>query len=344
MRCDECLAVIEDYTYGELDEQTADHVAAHTAACAACACACEALSREQAIYSLYERDIEVTPALWNIVRARINEEKIAPRPGPLSRLRESLIAAGAIFALPRLTPALAAVLALFVIGITAGVVKYRSQRNSETETPIVAHNENESSTDEKAVREINGATDRIEEESAVKAALQSSDVPDNQQMTAAVATVNKEKIKRVKRKGNAYAAPPNTSTRDDGTEPFDAASVDAGVHSALTDHNEAEIASHIEKAQILLRSFRNVRFAEDETPIGDIAYEKRLSRTLLNDNIVLRRDAETEGNLPAEEVLGSLEPFLLDIANLQDNPSRDAVRMIKQRMEKKEIIASLQVH
>jgi hypothetical protein len=100
---------------------------------------------------------------------------------------------------------------------------------------------------------------------------------------------------------------------------------------------------HFEKAQILLRSFRN----SDTSSEGfndDLAHEKLQSKSLLYTNILLRRDAETNGNLPAEDVLGSLEPVLLDIANLPDKPSPDEVRSIKDRIHKMEIIAVLQVY
>jgi hypothetical protein len=48
--------------------------------------------------------------------------------------------------------------------------------------------------------------------------------------------------------------------------------------------------------------------------------------------------------MPAEELLGSLEPFLLDIANLPDRPSNGDVRSIKERMQKKEIVSALQIY
>jgi hypothetical protein len=104
-----------------------------------------------------------------------------------------------------------------------------------------------------------------------------------------------------------------------------------------------ETARHIERAQLLLRSFRNTRDSGAQ-PDPDIAYEKQRSRGLLYKNILLRRDAEAKGNMPAEELLGSLEPFLLDIANLPDRPSNDDVRSIKERMQKKEIVSALQVY
>jgi hypothetical protein len=106
---------------------------------------------------------------------------------------------------------------------------------------------------------------------------------------------------------------------------------------------DVETARHIERAQLLLRSFRNTRDSSAQ-PDPDLSYEKQRSRGLLYKNILLRRDAEAKGNMPAEELLGSLEPFLLDIANLPDRPSNDDVRSIKERMHKKEIVSALQVY
>jgi len=106
---------------------------------------------------------------------------------------------------------------------------------------------------------------------------------------------------------------------------------------------DAEIARHIERSQVLLRSFKNTR--DDEKQIDpEILYEKQQSRTLLYKNVLLRRDAEAKGNMPVEELLGGLEPFLLDIANLPDKPSNEDVRTIKERMQKKEIISALQIY
>jgi hypothetical protein len=104
-----------------------------------------------------------------------------------------------------------------------------------------------------------------------------------------------------------------------------------------------ETARHIERAQLLLRSFRNTRDAGPQ-PDADLSYEKQGSRELLYKNVLLRRDAEAKGNLPVEELLGSLEPFLLDIANLPDKPSGNDVRSIKERMQKKEIVSALQIY
>ena len=135
------------------------------------------------------------------------------------------------------------------------------------------------------------------------------------------------------------APPPNE--RDD----LDQWIAGTGGHSLPTDPGvfDAGLVRHFERAQMLLRSFRNSD-SSTRAFASDLAYEKRQSKSLLYKNILLRRDAENSGNLPAEEVLGSLEPVLLDIANLPDRPSPDDVRSIKERIHKKEIIGVLQVY
>src|SRR5215470_16741544 len=103
-----------------------------------------------------------------------------------------------------------------------------------------------------------------------------------------------------------------------------------------------ETIRHFEKAQLMLRSFRNASAAKSFAET-DLAYERQISRRLLTKNILLRRDAEMKGNLPAEEALSSLEPFLLDIANLPDKPSSGELGGIRERLQRKELIASLQI-
>ena len=106
---------------------------------------------------------------------------------------------------------------------------------------------------------------------------------------------------------------------------------------------DVETARHLEQAQMLLRSFKNVSL-DGENSFVDASYEKERSRAILQKNVLLRRNAEAKGNLPAQELLGSLEPLLLDIANLPDRPSEEDVRPVKERIQKTEIIATLQVY
>lgn len=96
---------------------------------------------------------------------------------------------------------------------------------------------------------------------------------------------------------------------------------------------------HAEQAQQLLRAFRNA----DAGAGVDLAYERGRSQELLYQNILLRREAASRGNVAVESVLGSLEPILVDIANLSDRPAREDVRTISERMKKKDIVAQLQI-
>lgn len=104
-----------------------------------------------------------------------------------------------------------------------------------------------------------------------------------------------------------------------------------------------ETSKHFEKSQMLLRAFRNVA-ASDGADSVDVSYEKEQSKNLLYRNILLRRDAEAKRNMPMEDVLGSLEPLLLDIANLPNTASREEISAIKERMQKRDIVTTLQVY
>lgn len=111
--------------------------------------------------------------------------------------------------------------------------------------------------------------------------------------------------------------------------------------AALTAEDPATV-QHIERAQRLLRSFRNSSPVNDAN--FDLAYEKKQARQLMSNNILLRREAETRGDWPTEEILSSLESLLLDIGNLPKRPTAEDVTPIKERMEKKEIVARLQLY
>ena len=109
------------------------------------------------------------------------------------------------------------------------------------------------------------------------------------------------------------------------------------------DIDEQETARHIEQTENLLRSIRNVPITDSDEEI-DITYDKQLSRRLLNENVVLRRDAEMKAKFPTKTLLTDLEPFLIDIANLPDRARPEDLRAIKERVQKTEIVAALLVY
>ncbi len=207
---------------------------------------------------------------------------------------------------------LAAVAAAILI-VLAGLWMFKVHNKSVT-TPI------ESATTDRP-------DERDKKQSAAPAAKETENVA-----TVAVATKAPRKIHR---KASA-------ETHADNSRHVDSDLV-AERQPMINPFIDIETARHIERAQLLLRSFRNTSdFGSQPDP--DLSYEKQQSRGLLYKNILLRRDAEAKGNMPAEELLGSLEPFLLDIANLPDRPSNGDLRSIKERMQKKEIVSALQIY
>jgi len=121
-----------------------------------------------------------------------------------------------------------------------------------------------------------------------------------------------------------------------GTDNSDVLSSDL----AYLDVDEQDTALHIERSKILLRSIKNVQISDTDDEI-DVTYDKALSRRLLNENVVLRRDAEMKAKFPTKTLLADLEPFLIDIANLPDRARPEDVRVIKERVQKTEIVAAL---
>lgn len=109
---------------------------------------------------------------------------------------------------------------------------------------------------------------------------------------------------------------------------------------AYLDIDDQDTANHLEQTQNLLRSIRNVTVSEGEEEI-DVTYDKALSQRLLNENVVLRRDAEMKAKFPTKTLLADLEPLLIDIANLPDHARPEEVRAIKERVDKTEIVAAL---
>jgi len=126
------------------------------------------------------------------------------------------------------------------------------------------------------------------------------------------------------------------AAKSDSTDQSDVLFSDVAYSAA----EEKETQTHIENAQNLLRSVRNIEVGDDGEV--DVSYEKGLSRQLLNENVVLRRQAEMSGKFPTKDLLTDLEPFLIDIANLPDKPAREDLRTLKNRVLKTEIVAALQ--
>jgi hypothetical protein len=100
--------------------------------------------------------------------------------------------------------------------------------------------------------------------------------------------------------------------------------------------------THFEKSEVLLRSFRNVRI--ESGSVAEVKYEKKRAQQLVYQNMILRREADASGDVQSATLLENLEPILLDIANLPEKPTENDVQVIKDRVERKNIVPLLQVN
>jgi len=102
-------------------------------------------------------------------------------------------------------------------------------------------------------------------------------------------------------------------------------------------------AMHFEKSETLLLAFKNVRLSEPGSAT-QVGYERKRAQQLVYQNMMLRREADAAGDVQSASLLEKLEPILLDIANLPDKPDADAVRVIRERVERKNIVGLLRVN
>jgi anti-sigma factor RsiW len=358
MKCEECLPLLEEFCDGEVDRQTGELMGAHMAACAECAEAFAALGAEQELYMRYDRELEVPPAMWHAVRERIAEAQPvrASKPLPLLlRLREQFaLFVGAL----AVRPALASSMALLLVGVAAGALWLAQAPRPVNRQTIAQESAGQQTAGQqtelpsrRAEPNPTATPDHDANDKEVLAQTITPEVSRGRVAYVETAGLTKVSFKAERRLPNPVGAGDVVLNaehvgREDDVLPVQASLLDddvLSINTRLLDPEEKEVARHVEHAQMLLRSFRNARDTEGEGVVN-IAYEKNLSRKLLDENISLQLEAESAGNKTTARILNSLEPFLLDISNLRDEPSRDEVRSIKERMQKKEIIASLQVY
>jgi hypothetical protein len=345
MKCQECLPLIEEYVDGELGERPGEQLAAHLATCSTCASEVSKLEREQEIYAQYQRDIAVTPAQWNVVRARIEQEKEQQRAKPRARFREWF--SGLFGKGRRFGPALVLALLLIFIGVTAAII-YNSRNRGSSELAVQPQKQidvrpqtspQETQAPGKA-NDNNQAVVRNEKEKNSNNQAVTGKPPGNSREKVAVVAVNRRQPAPQQIKS---ATPANAPRFEEAVAERESAMTDMQRSTlSLAGDFDSEIARHAEKAELLLRSFRNIK-APALSHALDVSYEKEESRKLLYQNISLRRDAEARGDQSTAALLNTLEPILLDIAHLPKRAQARDVSPIEQRMQKKEIVAALQV-
>ena len=266
--------------------------------CGGCTSEFETLTAEQEIYTRYDRELNVSPAMWNAIAARTAAESRAVDSGSRSRLGEWF---AGLFAAPRLGYAVSGALAVLLVAIVFGLMYQRMQQQPAQDEPFARN--------DKPIGSSGEETRTVIPPFALSAPVEGI-------------VVRRKTLKHTER-----------STRTD----------DPGVlfaDIAYSDLAERDTAEHIQQAENLLRSIRSLQASDDDSEI-DVSYEKAMSRRLLSENVVLRHDAEMAGKFPTKELLGDLEPFLIDISNLPDKTTPEKLRVIKDRVQKTEIVAAL---
>ncbi len=302
MKCEVCLSLLEEYFDGELAELDASEVGAHLITCARCASQFAVLTSEQELFAQYDRQIEVPASLWNTIAERTAPEVETVAPD----LRHGWYDVVAdLFSMRSLT--FAGVVAVLLLAILVGAVHMLTRRPSTQMTAA-------GSDARKQIESPDTARDKLQIKEHASAAKEPKQVATKSQPGARSRLLRKP-------------APIDHS---------DVLSSDLGYQ----DMDDRDTAKHIEQTQNLLRSIRNFPVSDTDDEI-DVTYDKALSRRLLNENIVLRRDAEMKAKFPTKTLLADLEPFLIDIANLPDHAKPDEVRVIKERVQKTEIVAAL---
>jgi 5'-deoxynucleotidase YfbR-like HD superfamily hydrolase len=337
MNCEKYLFLIDDLIENELNAPIAAQTDAHIFACENCRAEYESLKQEKEIYAHFLFDIEPPQNLLENFQTRLAAEREKTFDAVIMPKAESKKTG--VFDFLRIYPALAAmILIIFGIGfvwLKFAPIENDNQYTAETKLDLPSKN----GADEKSERATaSSKIKNIELTQQAKNIKIGGKTEVSKPRRAAFSAVKKPipaQIVKIKQKTVSDRAEKN---------PLIAKLPDEAKRQRLQVKNlEKEIAGQIEKIELLLRSFRNAREIENVETF-DLQYEKRQARALLAKNARLRLDAENFGVFYAEELLSRAEPYLLDIANLENNPGRAEVLDIKERVKNHSIIASLQIY
>jgi hypothetical protein len=363
---------------GELERAEAREVERHLDACGDCREAQAdflSLRRQLADYRIDLDAFAGQRALRRILAAGASGAKLeTDRDGANSHRRGERFAG--VFGMPRLSPVGLAALLLLLVGVAVGVVSFINTRRAPSEvvqtlpSPAPGGDARNSNSNDNAQ-----ATPPVVPKDSTAEARSGEALAGNERKEAGEALAKdarrstpleraRERAPRLERAGDRVKKPASNSNQ----LPFDVPDAETARHNSETVDNgnsalgasdagddlltrrgreitdDSKTARHVEQAQLLLRSFRNARVADaGRRASSDLAYDKRQSKKLLYQNIVLRREAASRGNLPVESLLDSLEPILIDIANLPDKPAPEEVREINERMRRKNLVAMLQI-
>jgi len=345
MKCEKYLDLIDELVKGELDEETAGEVNLHIFACTECASDYEILAQEKKMYARYLFEIKPPNDLPVKFRAQLNSEA-----GNISRISWLPMSAfgwkASLAGFLRLHPASVGAIALIVFGIGFGLLRFMPVETMRTEKEVAKTEPssiqfptaNPVETDKDASTDLTAKAISGDYVASSKRIIN----PDVNRFSDAKRAAEKN-LKSGAIKPTKIKKQINSANENEDLAAGSQLSKEAQTRISQSRNLEKEIAKQIEKIELLLRSFRNARTV-DGGEVFDISYEKQRAKKLLEMNAQLKRIAENYGALYAEEILLQVEPYLLEISNLEINPSLNKVLDIKERVKSQNLIASLQAY
>lgn len=187
-----------------------------------------------------------------------------------------------------------------------------------------------------------GKVDKLRERIGRKLDQRNSSTQRRETMATAKATDRGTRLQR-DRSSRSASQPKTTS---DATE-YVSHNTSAGRAKGETPIRPADTqtltAQHVEQSELLLRSFRNLRSGSRDTK-EDLVYDRRRAQRLFYQNVLLRREADSAGDVEVATLLEHLEPILLDIANLPEGAHDSEVHVIIDRLQRQNLVALLQIN
>lgn len=266
----------------------------------------------------------VTPLPARLAR-RVSSHESSPRPAFLDRLT-------AVFQ-NRQAALFAAAVLLVVLGLAVWL-SIRSQRQAPATELLANSNANSSKrrptpTPSPAASPQPTKPPKVEDRDADEAPA----VPRKFRLPEAITALPSKRLKA-----------PQKSPEPEAANEADSAVIATKLDSPRVGPADTEslTAQHVEQSEVLLRSFRNLR--PRSTGDDEMSHERRRAQKLFYQNVMLRREADSSGDIEVASLLQSLEPILLDIANLPQDAPHSEVRAIKDRVERQNLVALLQIN
>src|SRR6266850_7899687 len=122
MKCDDCLNQLTEYSDGEVVAHEAERISAHLINCAGCSSEFESLTAEQEIFARYDRELSISPSMWQAIEARTAPASRQVDTSPRAGLLEWF---SGLFVAPRFGYAFAGALAVSIIAVVFGLMYLR---------------------------------------------------------------------------------------------------------------------------------------------------------------------------------------------------------------------------